>query len=486
MNDIQCADIEEIFEKQGQNRWKIANTTAKERIQKLKMLRKEVVQRQEEFYEAVWKDFHKPRFEAWLSEVFPIIEEIDYNIKHLKKWMKGKCASKVFFLPTSKSKLHYEPKGRVLIFSPWNYPYLLLVNPIISAIAAGNVVIAKPSHKTPNVSAFLVKLFSDIFPEEEIALIEGEGSEIGDKLLQLPFDHIFFTGSPRVGAHIAELAAKQHASITLELGGKSPTVLLPDVNIKKVIKQIVWGKTLNAGQTCIAPDYALCPENKVQEFAQAFADEVKRRFGETEAIRHENPDFVHIVDKRATERHAALIKDAIAKGATQVIGGVSDIENCYTPITLLTNVTPDMDIMQSEIFGPILPIIAYKKLEDAIAFIQSRPKPLALYIFGRSKRSINYVISNTTSGSTCVNNTIIQIENLEVPFGGVGMSGTGNYHGFYGFKTFSHERNIMAQKGFDVVQFFHPPYHKQGDKHPSLHSKIQSFAEKALRFLKSM
>ena len=483
MNEIQVTDIERIFEEQGQNRWKIAQTSAKERIQKLKKLRDAVIKRQDEFYTAVWMDFHKPRFEAWLSEVFPIIEEIDYTIGHLKHWMRDKKASRVFFLPTSKSVLHYEPKGRVLIFSPWNYPFLLLVNPIISAIAAGNVIIAKSSLKTPHVSAFMAKLFADTFPENEIALIQGSGAEIGDKLLELPFDHIFFTGSPKVGAHIAEMAAKTHASITLELGGKSPTIILPNANIKKHIKQIAWGKTLNGGQTCIAPDYALCPQDKVQEFAEAFANEIKHMFGDTEAKRHECKDFVHIVDKHAAERHAALIKDAIAKGATQVIGGVSDIENCYTPITVLTNVTPDMEIMKSEIFGPILPIMAYNTLDEAIQFIQSRPKPLALYIFGTDKREINHILSHTTSGSTCVNNTIIQIENLDMPFGGVGMSGTGNYHGFYGFKTFSHERNIMHQKFFDVVQFFHPPY---GKNLGNLHSKIQGLAEKALRFIKSM
>ena len=231
MNEIQKKDIERIFDAQGQNRWKIAQTTAKERIEKLKKLRDAVIQRQVDFYNAVWLDFHKPKFEAWLSEVFPIIEEIDYTISHLKKWMRDKKASRVFFLPTSKSVLHYEPKGRVLIFSPWNYPYLLLVNPIISAIAAGNVIMAKPSHKTPHVSAFLAKLFADTFPENEIAIIEGNGSEIGNELLALPFDHVFFTGSPNVGAHIAEMAAKNHASITLELGGKSPAIILPNASI---------------------------------------------------------------------------------------------------------------------------------------------------------------------------------------------------------------------------------------------------------------
>ncbi|MBR6450461.1 MAG: aldehyde dehydrogenase family protein [Fibrobacter sp.] len=483
MNDNTFVKIQNIFEKQKENRWKIAQTTAKERIQKLKKLRDAIVKRQDDFYKAVWQDFHKPQFEAWLSEIFPAIEEIDYTISHLKSWMKDKKVRRVFFLPTTKSKLHYEPKGQVLIFSPWNYPFLLMVNPIISAIAAGNVIIAKPSHKTPQVSAFLAEFFADIFPENEIAIIEGNGSEIGDKLLELPFDHVFFTGSPKVGAHIAEIAAKQHASITLELGGKSPAIILDDVKIADAAKKIAWGKCLNAGQTCIAPDYALCPQNKVQEFANAIAEEVKRMFGNTEAERYSNKDFVHIIDRQATERHTALIKDAIAKGAIQVIGGLSDIENRYTPVTVLTNVTPDMEIMQSEIFGPILPIVSYKTLDEAIAFVQSRPKPLALYIFGTNKKHVNYVIQNTTSGSTCVNNTIIQIENLNVPFGGVGMSGTGSYHGFYGFKTFSHERNVMTQKSFDAVKIFHPPY---GIVAGSLRSKIQNFAEKALRFLKSM
>ena len=486
MKEINANDIERIFEEQGQNRWKIAQTTAQERIQKLKKLRAAIVQSQNEFYEAVWQDFHKPKFEARLTEIFPAVEEIDYNISHLKRWMKDKKASRVFFLPTTRSRLHYEPKGRVLIFAPWNYPFLLLVNPIISAIAAGNVIIAKPSHKTPHVSAFLVKLFRSTFPENEIALVEGDGSEIGDKLLALPFDHIFFTGSPKVGAHIAEMAAKVHASITLELGGKSPAILLPGINIEKHIKQIAWGKCLNAGQTCIAPDYALCPEDKVQEFVEAFAQEIQHMYGNTEAERFESIDFVHIIDKKATARHAALLQDAIAKGATQVIGGTCDIENCYTPITVLTNVTHDMEIMKSEIFGPILLIIAYKTLDEAITFVQNRPKPLALYIFGKSQRNIDRVLRETTSGSTCVNNTIIQIENLDVPFGGVGMSGTGNYHGFYGFKAFSHERNIMEQKGVDAVQYFHPPYYEQGSTLRNMHEKIQSITEKVLRWIKSI
>ena len=457
---------EKIFEAQGTKRWAVANTTARERIAKLQKLRKAIVDRQQEFYDAVWADFHKPRTEAWLTEVFPALEEIDYNIKHLPNWMKDKPASWSWMFPLNQSVSHFEPKGRVLIMAPWNYPFLLFIAPVAAAIAAGNVVIAKPSHKTPRVSAFLESLIAGVFEQDEVAVVQGAGAEVGDRLLALPFDHMFFTGSPQVGAHVAECAAKVHAGITLELGGKSPTIVLDSVKVADAARKIAWGKCLNAGQTCIAPDYVLCPRRLVQPLAEAVADNIKQMYGDTEEARHSCENFVRIVESRAVERHKALIEDAIAKGAKAVIGGAvyCEIAGRYTPATVLTGVTPDMDIMQGEIFGPILPIVAYDSLDEAIQFVQSRPKPLALYIFGKSERDINHVLRKTTSGSTCLNHCILQIENLSVPFGGVGMSGTGNYHGIYGFKTFSHERNVMHQGAFDPLSFLYPPYHKAGDK----------------------
>ena len=485
--------LEEIFEAQGQKRWPVAQTTAKERIAKLKKLRKAIVARQQEFYDAVWADFHKPNTEAWISEVFPALEEIDYTVKHLRAWVKDKPGKWSWLFPLNKCKSHFEPKGRVLIMSPWNYPFLLFVSPIVAAVAAGNVVIAKPSHKTPRVSAFLESLIAEVFAQDQVAVVQGAGAEVGDKLLVLPFDHVFFTGSPRIGAHVAECAAKVHAGVTLELGGKSPAFILDSVNIKDAAKKIAWGKCLNAGQTCIAPDYALCPRNLVQPLAEAVADNINQMYGDTEEARRSCENFVHIVESRAVERHKALIEDAVAKGAKAVIGGAvyceiadsahgdcgnGDAASRYTPATVLTGVTPDMDIMQSEIFGPILPIVAYDSLDEAIQFVQSRPKPLALYIFGKSKRDIKRVLCETTSGSTCVNHCILQIENLSVPFGGVGMSGTGNYHGIYGFKTFSHERNVMHQGAFDPLACLYPPYHKPGDK--CLRAKIQQIAKKLL------
>lgn len=465
-------ELNSLFEAQGKKRWAVAHTTAKERIAKLKKLRKAIVARQQEFYDAVWADFHKPKTEAWISEVFPALEEIDYTIKHLPGWVKDKPGKWSWLFPFNKSKSHFEPKGRVLIMAPWNYPFLLFVSPIVAAIAAGNVIIAKPSHKTPHVASFLESLVAGTFAQDEVAVVSGAGAEVGDKLLALPFDHVFFTGSPKIGAHVAECAAKVHAGVTLELGGKSPAVILDDVNIRNAAKKLAWGKCLNAGQTCIAPDYMLCPRRLVQPLAEEIAKNIRNMYGDTEEARRNSENFAHIVENRSVERHKALMLNAVEKGATAIIGGAEfcggsaegDSDGRYTPATVLTGVTPDMEIMQSEIFGPILPIVAYDSLDEAISFVQGRPKPLALYIFGKSKKVIDHVIAGTTAGSTCVNHCILQIENLSVPFGGVGMSGTGNYHGIYGFKTFSHERNVMRQGAFDPLAFLYPPYHKEGDK----------------------
>lgn len=474
--------LNNLFELQGKNRWAIARTSVRKRIEKLQRLRKAIVKRQQEFYDAVWKDFHKPQTEAWLTEVFPVLQEIDHTVNHLPDWMEDKDGSWSFLFPLNRSRSHFEPKGRVLIMAPWNYPFLLFVSPIVAAIAAGNVVIAKPSHKTPHVAAFLESLFAEVFPQNEVAVVLGAGTELGDKLLAHPFDHVFFTGSPKVGAHVAECAARMHAGVTLELGGKSPVIILDEVKIKDAAKKIAWGKCLNAGQTCIAPDFVLCPSKLVQPLADAIAANIKKMYGDTEDSRRLSKNFVHIVESRTVERHQVLIKDACTKGATAVIGAQftpEDIENRYTPATVLTGVTPDMKIMESEIFGPILPIVAYDSLDEAITFVQNRPKPLAIYIFGKSEAKINEVIARTTSGSTCVNHCILQIENLSVPFGGVGMSGTGNYHGFYGFKTFSHERNIMEQGAFDAVNYLYPPYHQKGDK--GFRAKIQRFFKAMLK-----
>ena len=469
--------INTLFENQGSKRWHVAATSAKIRIAKLKKLRKALVERKGEFFDAIWKDFHKSRFEAWTTELLPAIEEIDYTTRHLKKWMKDKPAKRTLILPTTRSYSRFEPKGRVLIMAPWNYPLLLLVSPIVSAIAAGNVIIAKPSNKTPNVSAFLASLFESLFEKDEIAIVEAPGSVAGDVLLHLPFDHVFFTGSPEVGAHVGEMSQKIHAGLTLELGGKSPAIVLDDADVKDAAQKIAWGKLINAGQTCIAPDYVLCARNKVDALADEIVNSIKAMYGETEEDRKNSEDFPRIIDKKATEKLQDLIFDAVEKGAAVAIGGKCSLGECYVSPTVLKDVTPQMKVMSREIFGPILPILAFDSSDEAIRYVQENPKPLALYIFGKSSPEIKSVIEQTTAGSTCVNNCIIQIENLSVPFGGVGNSGIGNYHGFYGFKTFSHERNVMKQRRIDVVKFFHAPYGK---------SKAQSTVQKILCFIKKM
>ncbi|MGA2548426.1 MAG: aldehyde dehydrogenase family protein [Rectinemataceae bacterium] len=452
------AELTNLFAEQGANRWKIAATGVRQRVAKLRGLRAAIIERQDELYAALWKDFRKSPTEAWLTEVFPSIEEIDYTVRHLRSWMKDKSVPGAFILPLAKSSLHSEPKGRVLVMSPWNYPFQLTIAPLVSAVAAGNVVIAKPSNKTPSTAAFIASLLDDLFPRNEVAVVEGPGSTLGELLLELPFDHLFFTGSPAVGARVGEAAARMHAGLTLELGGKSPAILLAGADVEDAARKIAWGKCLNAGQTCIAPDYLFCPRESVALFAAAAKRAVERMYGADEAARRESKDFPRIIDSAACDRLRGLVEDAVAKGARIEFGGSFDGDGRYAAPTLFTGARADMAVMDDEIFGPILPVLAYDSLEEAIAFVQSRPKPLALYIFGKDESAIRGLLGRTSSGSVCVNDLIVQIENLRVPFGGVGMSGTGSYHGHYGFKAFSHERNCMRQGPVSLAPLFYPPY----------------------------
>ena len=466
-------ELEQAFNAQKNIRWDIAKTSAKQRIEKLKKLKIAITERQNELCEATWKDYHKPAFETWLTEIFPVMEEINEAIKHLKKWTKDKKVPGVFFMPFSSSYLRYEPKGHVLIMAPWNYPFQLLIAPLVSAIAAGNVCFVKPSNKTPHTSAFMASLLEELFLPEEVFVVEGAGSVVGDLLLEMPFDHVFFTGSPAIGARVAEITAKNHSAVTLELGGKSPCIILPETNLADAAKKITWGTFLNSGQTCVEPDYIFCPQDKVEAFANLVCENVKSMYGQTAEERRQSKDFVHIVDVKACQNHKNMVEDALAKGAKSVLEGEFDVDNRFTPPTVLVDVTEDMEVMKQEIFGPIMPIFAYSSIKDVINFIQARPKPLALYVFGKSRKQTSEILNRTTSGSACVNNVIIQIENLHVPFGGVGMSGTGSYHGFFGFKTFSHERNYLKQSALNIIAFFYPPYGK----------KLQAFLQDAMAVL---
>lgn len=458
MKIANAEELKALFDAQGERRWQVASTGPAVRKAKLRQLREAIAERQEELYAALRKDFRKSEAEGWLTEVYTSAAEINHTIRHLGSWMKDRRVAGDITLPFSASCLRHEPKGRVLIMAPWNYPFQLLIAPLASAIAAGNVVVAKPSNKTPATSAFIASLIEGVFPREEIAVVEGAGSAIGDALLELPFDHVFFTGSPRIGARVAEAAARVHAGVTLELGGKSPAILLSGTDVQDAAAKLAWGKCLNAGQTCIAPDYLFCPRGSETAFAAAAKRAVEKFYGKDEEARRASPDFPRIVDTAACERLRKLSEDAVERGAKLEFGGVFDAEERYAAPTLLTGVSADMAIMAEEIFGPILPVLSYDSIDEVIAFVNARPKPLALYVFSADKRAADAVLDRTTSGSACVNNLIVQITNPNVPFGGVGMSGTGNYHGRYGFRAFSHERNVLRHGPLNLASFFYPPY----------------------------
>ncbi|MBF0491769.1 MAG: aldehyde dehydrogenase family protein [Deltaproteobacteria bacterium] len=449
-------NIQKIFSAQKENRWKISQSTAQERIKKLKRIREAIFKNQEEIQKAIYADYRKNPGETDLTEIYPTISELNHTISHLTRWMKPQKVKTPLTLFGTKSEIHYEAKGIVLILSPWNYPFQLLMAPLIAAIAAGNCAILKPSSKTAHTSAFLKKFISQLFDENEIALIEGN-SEIADQLLTLPFDHIFFTGSPRIGKKVMEEASKNLTPVTLELGGKSPVVIDQTADIKKAAERILWGKFINAGQTCVAPDYVLIHENRVEDFVKEAISVIESRYGE-KSKQADSPNFCRLVSDGALKTLKRLLDESVQKGATLAYGGQSNQDTRFLSPTLLTHVTNDSPIMREEIFGPILPLIAYRSLDDALSIIQKRDKPLALYIFSKDSNTVDYILKNTSAGGSCVNSLIIHLANPDLPFGGVGYSGMGNYHGFFGFRTFSHERAVLHQRCLDTLKMFYPPY----------------------------
>ncbi|EKD41781.1 MAG: hypothetical protein ACD_73C00534G0002 [uncultured bacterium] len=450
-------DIRKIFDKQKTNRWNISQTTATERIAKLRKIKEAIFAKRGELQEAIYNDYKKNPAETDLTEIYPTVAEIEHSIKHLKKWMKPHKVKTPLTLFGTCSAVHYEAKGVVLILSPWNYPFQLLMSPLVAAISAGNCAIIKPSSKTPHTSHFLKKMISELFPEEEIALIEGS-AQVADELLEFPFDHVFFTGSPKVGKHVMSLAAKNLAPVTLELGGKSPVILDETADVVKAAQRIMWGKFINAGQTCVAPDYLLIHESRAPLFIEESKKVIAARYGDTEQAQAESPHFCRLVSDGHLESLKKILDESIKGGAKMECGGKTSQDPRYLSPTLLSGVTNDSAIMREEIFGPILPILAYKNLDEAIRIIQAREKPLALYIFSKNKKNIQDILSQTTAGGTCINSLIIHLANCDLPFGGVGNSGMGNYHGFYGFKTLSHERAVLRQSALDTLKFFYPPY----------------------------
>jgi aldehyde dehydrogenase (NAD+) len=445
-----------VFTAQQGRKLLLSASTAKERIAKLRRLRSAIECHEQQLYQALKKDLRKNEFEAAVSEVIFIYGEINHAIRHLTGWMKPQRAGKTITNIFAKNRIYYQPKGVCLIISPWNYPFQLLMSPLVSAIAAGNCAVLKPSELSPATSAAVARLIGECFDQEEVCCFEG-GAEVASELLQLPFDHIFFTGSTAIGKIVMEAAAKTLASVTLELGGKSPVVIHDSADLKKTAEKIAWGKLINAGQTCIAPDYVLIPEQLVDLFTKHYISAAEALF--CSGSSSPNLDvYAKIINERHFKRLCRLITDAADKGAEIAYGGHVQPETLTISPAVLLNPPLDSGLMQEEIFGPLLPVVPYNNLSEAIAFINSKSKPLALYIFSKDVHVAKKIIRETSSGGICVNDVLVHISNPKLPFGGVGTSGMGSCHGHHGFKAFSHERSVVFHSGPNLTQLIYPPY----------------------------
>lgn len=450
-----------LFNAQKENQYHVANTSYKERIKKLKTLQYAIQKTyRRAIREALYKDFRKPQVEVDLTEVYLVVKEIKHTVSNLKHWLKKQPVDTPLTLLGTSSYIKYEPKGVCLIMSPWNYPFELTFGPLVAAIAGGNTAIIKPSEMTPHSSAVMAKIIKEVFNENEVALVEGE-VDVAQELLRLPFNHIFFTGSSTVGKIVMQAAAKHLASVTLELGGKSPTIIHESANMNAAIKNIVWGKFLNNGQTCIAPDYVLIQDSIKDEFIKAFISKVKDYYSENPET---SESYSRVVNKKHFNRLVSAIEDAKAKNASIELGGDSDPASNYIAPTLVSNLSEDTILLNDEIFGPILPIKTYKTIDEVIQYINSKDRPLALYVYAKNKKLVNKIISETRAGSTCINTNAIQYSNHHLPFGGSNHSGIGKSHGFFGFQEFTNARSVLKRHTVGPVQLLLPPYTKFKEK----------------------
>jgi aldehyde dehydrogenase (NAD+) len=412
------------------------------RIEALQTLKKAIQEAEAELVQSLKDDLNKSEFDAYSTEIGIVLGEISFTLKHLSKWAKPRKVKTPMTHVGSSSYIYPEPYGVTLIISPWNYPFQLAIAPLIGAIAAGNCAVLKPSELTPKTSRVLARLIKDHFSEEFISVVEG-GVETSQSLLQEKFDYIFFTGSVPVGRVIMEAASKHLTPVTLELGGKSPCIVHEDANLKIAAKRIAWGKFMNAGQTCIAPDYLYLHHSIKTEFLNELKSAIGELYGEDPM---NNEGYTRIVSERHYKRLQAFLK-----GGTIFTGGGTVDKKLTIEPTVLTNITWADPVMEDEIFGPILPVLEYDDLDEMMTEINKHPKPLALYLFTESQSIQDKVLSSISFGGGCINDTVYHISSPYLPFGGVGNSGTGAYHGKGSFDTFSHEKSILKQTTrFDI------------------------------------
>lgn len=440
--------IDTIIEEQRNYFASNATLCRKFRKEQLKKLQKALKDWEKPLCDALWQDLHKSCEEAVMTELSIVAGEIKNHLSHLRGWMKRRCVATPLKMMPSRSSTVSEPLGNALIISPWNYPVQLLLNPLVGAISSGCTAILKPSPYVPNVSRVIEEMISATFGREYIAVVQGN-RDTNSHLLEQRFDIIFFTGSPALGRMVMSAAAKHLTPVVLELGGKSPCIVDKDADIDVAARRIAWGKTLNAGQTCIAPDYLLIHESREKEFVEAYRKALLKLHGaDIKLSRH----YVRIVNDKAFERITGYIK-----GASIELGGKHDAKERFIEPTLLSNVSPDAPVMQEEIFGPVLPMIPFKERSEAVEFVRKREKPLALYYFGKAKDG-KEILRLTSAGGSCINDTIMHIANENLPFGGVGNSGMGHYHGKLSFEAFSHKRAVVTTATWLDLPFRYMPY----------------------------
>ncbi len=442
-NPALASEIARIFALQKANQWNVKASTAEQRKEKLRKLKASVEAHANDIVKAVQQDTRKPEQEIRITEVLNVTGNIQRNIDNLDAWMKPQEVQPSMN-EKDKARIISEARGVCLILGPWNFPLGLVLGPLAAAIAAGNCCMVKLTDLCPATASVAAKIIRQAFDESEVALFEG-GVEVATALLELPFNHIFFTGSTRVGRIVAAAAAKHLSSMTLELGGKSPVIVDEGADVKKIAGDLAAAKQFNGGQACICPDYVFVKESQKDALIATFAAKVKENlYGEDGKIKKAN--IAQIINAQNFARIKRLFDDAIAKGAKVAVGGILEEADLTVHPTLLTGVTPDMQIMQEEIFGPIVPVLTYNTIDEVIHYIADRPKPLALYVYSNNQGNIDKVLSRTSSGGVTVNGVFSHYLENQLPFGGVNESGNGSYHGVFGFRAFSHERAVYLHQ----------------------------------------
>ena len=468
-------EINRIFKLQSEqsNILRLRNSSLKERIEKIKRIENFISSKtnHQVIADALYKDLRKSNEEVITTEITPTLLNIKQVVRNLKQWMQDEYVPTPITMVGMSSYIKYESKGNILMISPWNYPIFLSLYPLIYAIAAGNAVIVKPSEVSSYTSKVIANMLQALFSEDEVAVIEGSVKE-STELLKLPFNHIHFTGSPKVGKIVMEAAAKNLSAITLELGGKSPVIVDGSGDIEKIAEKIAWGKTLNCGQTCIAPDFVLIKKDKLSDFTKYFKNSVDKFYNSKKQGIEKSKDYGRIVDENNFKRVESHLKDALKKGATIECGGELNEKEKFMAPTLLSNITLEMMVMQEEIFGPILPVLSYEKNSEIIELFQKMPSPLAIYIMSSDKKNIKFFIENTVSGGVSINELMMTVVNPNLPFGGVNNSGIGKSGGKHSFIDFSNEKGIVKKKFGNLLKLVYPPFKKNIFKYFKTITKI--------------